>query len=255
MVVFDQHYLVDSLVLDTISLTLDSFKSSSSILEIGPGKGVLTQLLLKKGFVVTCIEIDKKNYDFLCNTFSQEISKGQLQVVLGSFQELKDRFVCEYCVSNIPYSITESFYHYILDMKCKEVVVLQGMHFFKEMNSLDSLWSFYTLPYSHSLLMEVSGKSFSPPTKVSSALVHLQLKKEVSTFEAFIDEFHLRRKQKCFNALLYALVSVLKKPKKTLRSELLSLGLDSSLDYVERISSHEIVRILTLIREHYFIEN
>ncbi len=79
-----------------------------AILEIGPGKGVLTRLLLEKSPNVTAIEIDPALCDFLRRKF--EYMKG-LRLVPGDFLEidldqLKNSGSEKYkVIGNLPYAV------------------------------------------------------------------------------------------------------------------------------------------------------
>src|SRR3989344_8982294 len=62
-------------------------RPGDTILEIGPGKGVLTRELLAFGPVVA-IEKDEALVAHLRKTFAQEISHGQLQILTGDIRNL-----------------------------------------------------------------------------------------------------------------------------------------------------------------------
>ena len=51
------------------------------VLEAGPGKGVLTEELLKKAGKVIAVEKDDALIEFLCDKFSSEIASSKLQLI------------------------------------------------------------------------------------------------------------------------------------------------------------------------------
>ena len=62
---YGQNFLNDrNEVLNKI-IEVSNINSESKILEIGPGQGALTKLLLEKAKKVTCIEIDRDLENFL----------------------------------------------------------------------------------------------------------------------------------------------------------------------------------------------
>jgi len=83
-------------------------ESDASVLEIGPGKGVLTRALLEKGARVTAIEKDHDLIPILKDKFSDAISEGKLKLIEGDVRDLRDRDLPEKykLVANIPYYIT-----------------------------------------------------------------------------------------------------------------------------------------------------
>ena len=81
-----QHFLNSKHVLEQI-ITAGKIKKDENILEIGPGTGILTEALLKAGAQVIAIEKDERAYALLNEKFSEEISAGQLQLIIGDVLE------------------------------------------------------------------------------------------------------------------------------------------------------------------------
>ena len=93
------------------------------VLEIGPGRGVLTKELLKVGARVTAVEKDRELVVILKEMFSEEIEKGQLSIVEGDVLEFN---IEEYVqglksnsryklIANIPYYITGQIFRMFLE--------------------------------------------------------------------------------------------------------------------------------------------
>lgn len=83
------------------------------ILEIGPGRGALTEYLLGAGYRVVAIEIDQKLCDYLTDRLREYINNNSLTLIHGDFLKLDianiahELGINEFCVvSNIPYHIT-----------------------------------------------------------------------------------------------------------------------------------------------------
>lgn len=88
-------------------------ENNSIVLEIGPGKGVLTKALLQTEAKVLAIEKDDNLIDFLKEKFATEIKDKKLTLIHGDILELdltkefKKNKIGEYkLVANIPYYIT-----------------------------------------------------------------------------------------------------------------------------------------------------
>ena len=99
--------IVDTSLLDT--------NKNDFVLEIGPGKGMLTEKLLEKYKTVLCVEKDKSFFEYLENRFKDEILKKKLVLILSDvrdfdfnsvkvFKKLSSPFYR--VVANIPYYIT-----------------------------------------------------------------------------------------------------------------------------------------------------
>ena len=89
---------------------------TDKILEIGPGLGPLTELLLEKAGEVLAIEMDGRLVDFLCERFEPEISNSKLKIKNSKLELLHDDAL-EFLrreprdwsdwklVANLPYSV------------------------------------------------------------------------------------------------------------------------------------------------------
>src|SRR5450755_1256351 len=65
-------------------------KPTDKILEIGPGLGPLTELLLEKAGEVLAIEMDARLVDFLCERFGLEKKEGTPALTSASAQLRRD---------------------------------------------------------------------------------------------------------------------------------------------------------------------
>lgn len=114
-----QNFLVSQKALADI-ISASDLKSTDVVLEAGPGKGALTELLLKTGAKVIAVEKDHELIPFLQNKFSKEISSGQLvlienDILLFSPQDYKLQTINYKLIANIPYYITGQFFRKFLE--------------------------------------------------------------------------------------------------------------------------------------------
>lgn len=162
-----------------------------SVIEIGPGKGILTRALLEVGIHVTAIERDERFAEFLRDFYQQkkiEPGHGRFQVIhedvlafdLGAWaQETHGKkAVC----GNIPYYISSPIVMWLLP-HLKELVgswLLVQLEFAQRLaaasNTKDygSLSVFTQLRAKTKLEFKVPKSAFIPPPKVDSAVVSLQ---------------------------------------------------------------------------------
>ncbi|MCS5537073.1 MAG: methyltransferase domain-containing protein, partial [Candidatus Poseidoniaceae archaeon] len=66
-----QHFLIEDSILDR-TIELAGLDSEDHVLEVGPGPGTLTQLLLATGAKVTAIEIDSDTCEHLRDSLQHE---------------------------------------------------------------------------------------------------------------------------------------------------------------------------------------
>lgn len=123
-----QNFLIDSNVVSKI-ITQESLDESTGVIEIGPGLGSMTELLLQKAGKVLCYEIDDDMITILNNELSspklkiinKDILKSNIESDLCYFDGLK-RIVC---ISNLPYYITTPIIFKLLEVKeIEEIVVM-----------------------------------------------------------------------------------------------------------------------------------
>lgn len=173
-----QHFLRDLEVARRIaaSLPLDGL---TSVLEIGPGTGVLTQFLLQNPDIdLTAVELDSESVVYLNQHYPQ------LKVVEADFlkMDLKSLFSDKFCViGNLPYNISSQIFFKMLDNK-DQIPCLVGMiqkevaerMAAKEGNKTYGILSvlmqaYYSIDY----LFTVHEHVFDPPPKVKSAVIRL----------------------------------------------------------------------------------
>ena len=98
--------------------------AGDTILEIGPGTGVLTRELLATGAQVRAVEADERALTTLEETFANEIATGQLKLIHGDMRKLSAADVATACglhdhqykvIANIPYYLSGLLFRSFLD--------------------------------------------------------------------------------------------------------------------------------------------
>jgi 16S rRNA (adenine1518-N6/adenine1519-N6)-dimethyltransferase len=162
-----------------------SFKDN--VLEIGPGKGILTRYLAKKAEKVLALEIDPALASELQKEKRQNtkiIEEDILKINLSELIE-KNNFKNYKVVANLPYYITSKIIRLLLETKYppEEMILMVQKEVGERIVALDDKESilsisvkFYADP---ELLFEISRENFDPAPEVDSVVVRIKRKKSV----------------------------------------------------------------------------
>jgi dimethyladenosine transferase len=165
-------------MIDAAKISSDN-ETKTTILEIGPGKGALTEALLEQNAQVIAIEKDDRLIAVLQEKFKEKIASGQLRILHGDALEF-DPSTSYKIVANIPYYITGQFFKYYLTNACQPesiVVMVQKevAHRITARDKKESLLSLSIKCYgTPRLVMIVQKKYFSPVPKVDSAIIAIE---------------------------------------------------------------------------------
>ena len=152
------------------------------VLEIGPGKGALTNKILASAKKVIAVEKDTELFEFLKEKFSSEIKSGKLELLnedILSFDLKKYGFKNgEYkVIANIPYNITGAIFKKFLsnDIQPNMMVLLVQKEVAERVVARDNKESILSLSVKvygdPKYIMKVGKRFFSPEPKVDSAIV------------------------------------------------------------------------------------
>lgn len=93
-----------------------------TVLEIGPGTGMLTKALLARAKNVVAVEADGELVTVLQDTFASELSDGRLTLIHDDIRNFNPKQLGTYkLVANIPYYITGELIRTFLTTKAKPV--------------------------------------------------------------------------------------------------------------------------------------
>lgn len=154
-----------------------------TVIEVGPGKGALTEKLLATGAHIIAIEKDDRAIPFLSEKFAHEIQKGTLKIIHGDtlvFDPSTEGLQAgKYkVVANIPYYITGEFMRKFLSEETppsKMVVMVQKEVARRITDTKESILSIATKVYGDpTFLISVPRKFFRPVPNVDSAVLTVQ---------------------------------------------------------------------------------
>jgi 16S rRNA (adenine1518-N6/adenine1519-N6)-dimethyltransferase len=253
-----QHFLTDRNILRRIVDALDP-RPGETVIEVGPGRGSLTEVLLARGLQVVAIERDRA----LAEQLRFQVSGVRCQVVTGDalqldWHELHSRHLTPdtrhrlKIIGNIPYAITSPLLEKALTPPLPErVVVLVQHEVAQRVAAAPGSKAYGALSVGVQAvcrvekLFAVAPGAFRPPPKVRSALLRLIPRAdplvrpdEVAALRAFVTACFGRRRKQLRNAV----------PGAT-RDALLALGFDPAAR-PETLAPADFVRLLRWSREN-----
>jgi 16S rRNA (adenine1518-N6/adenine1519-N6)-dimethyltransferase len=218
-----QHFLKDEVVAKKIADTLNLI-GYSSVLEIGPGTGVLTKYLLEKDIDLVAMDLDRDSISYLEATYPNK----NLELLEGDFlkTDLSDIFgENEFAVTgNFPYNISTQIVFKTLENK-EKIPEFSGMFqkevamriCAKEGSKTYGILSVLTQAfYEAEYLFTVPPTVFNPPPKVESGVLRLVRKADFSLA--------------CDEKMLYKVVkTAFQQRRKTMRNSLKSFNLSDKI--------------------------
>ena len=177
-----QHFLTDLGIAKDIVDALTLTANYNTVLEVGPGMGVLTQFLIEnQNYKTFPVDIDKESIGYLAEKYPK--LKGQ--IIYGDFLKMDLNDIAKNeafaVIGNFPYNISTQILFKVLDFK-NQIPEVVGM-FQKEVAERVAaepgskiygitsvlLQAFYDVEY----LFTVDEDVFDPPPKVKSAVIRL----------------------------------------------------------------------------------
>lgn len=176
-----QHFLTSKKALSDI-IRAGELNKDDCVLEIGPGKGVLTEALLRDTKKVAAVEMDTDLIPLLAEKFKKEIEKNKFNLINADILELdlKNLKLGTYkLIANIPYYITGAIIRKFLSEKNKpdKIVLLIQKEVAERIcskNGKESLLSLSVKVYgSPKIVSRVPKGAFSPAPNVDSAIISI----------------------------------------------------------------------------------
>lgn len=161
-------------------------EAGDSVLEIGPGLGPLTELLLEKVDRVLAIEMDKRLFDIL----QERIPNPKLKLMHADglqYARDKDRSWAGWkLVANLPYSVASPLLVELAEnaKPPKSMTVTLQIEVAKKIEAVADADDYGLLTlllqvrYKPSSFFKIPAASFFPAPDVDSACIHLELRKE-----------------------------------------------------------------------------
>lgn len=184
---FGQHFLNSEIITEDIANGLQLTDLYDHVLEVGPGKGMLTKYLLQKEYNLKVVEADRDMVIFLEKNFPQLENK----IISGDFlkSNLDEVFEGQQfgLIGNFPYNISSQIMFKMLDYKelipemvgmfqkevAERIVAKPGSKVYGVISVL--IQAFYDGKY----LFTVDRMNFDPPPKVQSGVIQMTRKENL----------------------------------------------------------------------------
>jgi 16S rRNA (adenine1518-N6/adenine1519-N6)-dimethyltransferase len=219
---FGQNFMIDENLTECI-VKESGAASDTVVVEIGPGLGALTSIMVKTGAEIFAVEIDKRLQEYLrgklgCFKNFHLIEGDACRVDIESV--LRDAFKTDSvvdwkCVANLPYSISSPFIARILTLMHPPYEMLfllqketaQRLAADKNSRNYGALSARVQNMYDVKIVRKVPPDVFFPVPEVDSALVKFVIKsdcpdsKEMKHLSKVIKAAFLQRRKKMIKAL------------------------------------------------------
>ena len=177
-----QNFLKDKEIVNKI-ISSANLKEDDFVLEIGPGKGILTEELAKYARKVIAIELDKNLVKLLSNKFDNnkkveiiegDILKINLLKLLGHFVPKQYKII-----ANIPYYITSPIIRLFLENENppSEMILMVQKEVAERIVAKAGQMSILAISVQYyadaEILFEVSRNSFDPVPEINSAVIKI----------------------------------------------------------------------------------
>ena len=249
---FGQHFLNNEDIASSIANGLICNTSDQKVVEIGPGRGMLTKYLIDRGFDLKVVELDRDMIPILHHIFEQL----QERILEVDFLKLDLQEVFEgqpfMLIGNYPYNISSQIVFKMIEnrnlipqmvgMFQKEVAQrIVATPTSKAYGVISVLTQAY---YDGEYLLDVGNENFDPPPKVQSGVIRLTRKAED----------HVIEHPKLFKSIVKLAFS---QRRKMLRNTMKSLLSDTEIlqdkfftQRPERISVEKFIWLSNVVAEH-----
>ena len=216
-----QHFLIKGSILERIAAAACP-EREDLVIEIGPGRGALTEKLLKRAARVIAIELDSSLVEHLRSRYTAEVVHSDvLAIDLAQWGPAV-------IAGNLPYYITSPILEKVLPLDFRRAVFLMQKEVAERLvaqpGSRDyGYLTVQTAVYAQArLLFEVKPSAFHPPPKVDSAVVLLERRPpaldDVAGFLSFVSR-SFRHKRKTIRNNLSEVPGIEDWPEAGLRAE------------------------------------
>jgi 16S rRNA (adenine1518-N6/adenine1519-N6)-dimethyltransferase len=174
-----QNFLINPQIIKDITLAAE-IKPTDTVLEIGPGLGILTEELVKQAKKVVSIELDDKLFDFLRVKFVDEKNLELINNDILKIPAESPRLKADKIVANLPYNITSYFLKKFLtsEQRPQDMTLLLQKEVAKRICALPGQMSLLAVSVqlygSPKIIKTVEANNFWPRPAVDSAILKIE---------------------------------------------------------------------------------
>ncbi len=240
---FGQNFLTDANYIDRIVSAINPLRTDE-ILEIGPGRGALTDLLVLSGCRLALIEIDRDLVSSLTQKFGSKVRVYSADVLKFDFAQLESENPIR-VVGNLPYNISTPLLFRLFQYNG----LFEDLNFMLQLEVVNRMTAEPgSRDYGRLTIMsnyfctaekqfEVPPEAFTPMPKVISAIVRLEPRQKGSV------------KVRDIKVLENLLITAFSKRRKTVRN---ALGTHLSIHDLDKLNIDANLRPENLAPEEYF---
>ena len=219
-----QNFLIDDMALQDIANGAEICEDDL-VIEIGPGLGSLTELLLEKAKKVICIELDKKMVNILRDRFiayknleiiNEDVLRINLNELIKEEKENDSSIKSVKVVANLPYYITTPIIMKLVenDLDIKSITVMIQKEVAERLIAIPGTKETgaitYTMYYycEGKKIREVENTCFIPEPEVTSEVINLKLRenpavqvKDKKVMFKIIKSAYMQRRKTLINSL------------------------------------------------------
>ena len=219
-----QNFLIDDMALQDIANGAEICEDDL-VIEIGPGLGSLTKLLLEKAKKVICIELDKKMVNILRDRFiayknleiiNEDVLRINLNELIKEEKENDSSIKSVKVVANLPYYITTPIIMKLVenDLDIKSITVMIQKEVAERLIAIPGTKETgaitYTMYYycEGKKIREVENTCFIPEPEVTSEVINLKLRenpavqvKDKKVMFKIIKSAYMQRRKTLINSL------------------------------------------------------
>ncbi|MBI3595977.1 MAG: ribosomal RNA small subunit methyltransferase A [Nitrospirae bacterium] len=176
-----QHFLHDQNIVRKM-IAVAQIQPGETVVEIGPGRGVLTRALSEMGSTVYAIELDHRLHENLKKQFadSPQVRIIQADALTYPFEGLPTPFAV---VANLPYSISTPLLFRLLELRSRvsRMILMLQLEVARRITALPGTKDYSPLSIGAQFYAEprlefiVPRGCFRPPPRVDSAVLSLQV--------------------------------------------------------------------------------
>ncbi len=188
-----------------------NLNGNDSVLEIGPGYGILTDILLKYNIKLTSIEPDHKFYTYLSEKYNNYIESKKFNLIKENFLETEPEYYNK-IIGNIPYNLSSKIIFKLFDFDFDYSILMVQKEFALRLIARPGTKDFSRLTVNAgirseiNILFNVSRTVFSPVPNVDSSVISIKKKKcdiDIINFDKFLIKIFSMRRKKLSTILKY----------------------------------------------------
>lgn len=241
----DQHFLIDNKIIDDF-IKVCNLNKDDTVLEIGPGIGTLTRLIVPKVKKMYVIEKDKRLKPYLDKI-------NNISVSYGSCLDLDFPKVNK-IITSLPYSIIEPFIYKIINEDFDELYMIMGKSYCDNVlnNNITNLSLLTNIYFDVTKYFDIEPDSFNPKPRTMSSVIKFTFKKNNSNIEKIFKNMYKLNDKLVKNALRESLINVYDYTKKEAKELINNLNIDNKILDVKfsQISNDELNELYNKIKRN-----